>query len=84
MINFLKVKSRVNDVKNEVDNGGNLAEIYAEYSNRFATYGGDDEEEYEILQEIEVYLRKRIVDEFMKQNSYSRNEEDFRKRWEKK
>lgn len=75
MINFMKIRARLEEVKKMVANGYNICEIYAKNLEKLHNCSIEDDEEYETLTEIDCYLRDKIIEVYMEQNGYRRNRE---------
>lgn len=74
MINFVRMKARVAAVVQEIKDGGDLAKMYAENLDEIHKCSVEDDEEYETLREIEFCLIMKIVETYMEQNGYRKNE----------
>lgn len=73
MINFMRMKWRVDSVAKELENGGSLADLYADNLKKLNDCSIEEEEEWETLIEIDCFLKANIVSVFMEQNGYRRN-----------
>jgi len=70
------------EVQNEIEAKGNLAEVYARYSNRLANKNSKEEEQ--LILGMTSLLKSMIIVDYMKQQGYVRDWGDDWSRWEQK